>query len=68
MFVLARDKVAASHTWGSHWRKMHKMHLMSVLRSKETIDGTFQVDRTPSVSALWLLVVYFLSTFKYKQG
>lgn len=68
VFVLARDKVADSHTRGSHWRKMHEMQLMSVLRSKETIDGKFQADRVPSVSGSWLLVVsFFLSTFQYKQ-
>lgn len=59
VFVLAPDKVADSHTRGSHWRKMHKMQLMSMLRSKETIDGKFQVDRTPSASGFWLLVVSF---------
>lgn len=59
VFVLARDKVADSHTRGSHWRKMYEMQLMSVLRSKETIDGKFKADRVPSVSGSWLLVVSF---------
>lgn len=56
LFVLARDKVADSHTRGSHRRKMQ---LMSVFRSKETVDGKFQSDRTPSLSRSWLIVVSF---------
>lgn len=69
VFVLARDKVADFHTRGSHWRKMHEMQLMSVLRWKETIGGKFQADRTPSLGTFWLLVAPSPPpTFKYKQG
>lgn len=64
VFVLAHDKVADSHTRGSHWRKMYEMQLMSMLRFKETIDGTFQTEAVFG----YLVISFFFFTFKYKQG
>lgn len=64
VFVLARDKVADSHTRGSHWRKMHKIQLMSALGSKETMDGKLQLH---SCCKRFLATCVFSPTFKYKQ-
>lgn len=60
VFVLAHDKVADSHTRGSHWRKMYEMQLMSMLRFKETIDGTFQ---TEAVFGYLVISFFFFTGF-----